>query len=159
MTFPTQRISVFYWTSRVAAAAALRKLGLQSLYQSLQSENASAIGLWIESFTVPKERFETIYSGNDYHQGAGSLEKAAQIPHTFTGYWGAARDRIPASSDNNFVPQFTASTPNFGKDTRRRVVGGHNYDMLLHIRSGQYWERCQGEEREAYESISRAASS
>lgn len=150
---PDTEVYVFYWTSRLTARSALERLDLQHLLEDLDCEEASTIGVWIESFTVPKDRFETIYSGNDYQPGVASLKNSSQVPHTFTGYWGAARDRIPASCDNTFQPQFTAPAPNFTKDSKNRIIRGHNHDVLLHIRSGQYWEICLEEERQAYESM------
>ncbi|CAM1508939.1 Fc.00g026780.m01.CDS01 [Cosmosporella sp. VM-42] len=149
---PDTEVWVLYWINRFSAESALSKLDLQHISPSSSSDTASMVGIWRESFTIPRERFETIYSGNDYQPGIASLEDSLQVSHEFTGYWGAARDRIPASSHSNFLPQHPAPIPDFAKHTKNRALRGYNRDVLLHIRSGQYWERCSREEREAYES-------
>lgn len=144
---PDTEVWVLYWSD---GTAPLRGLDLQHISRSLSPE--PVVGLWRESFRVPISRFETIYSGNDYRPGIASLEGSSQIPHAFTGYWGAARDRLPASSHEDFVPDTSAPVPNFEKDTKNQTLKGQNQDVLVHIRSGQWWERCPEAERKAYES-------
>ncbi|KAL7790903.1 heme-dehydratase domain-containing protein [Trichoderma ceciliae] len=149
---PDTEIYVLYWTDKDAAKAAMEDLNLQQIHKTLPSSGQEIVGLWRESFTVPKLRFETVYSGNDYKPGIASLEGAQQVAHKFTGYWGAARDRFPASSHDPFEPEYRLSTPNFEKDSKGRVIEGENRVSVVHIRSGQFWERCKEDEREAYES-------
>ncbi|PNP42031.1 hypothetical protein TGAMA5MH_06210 [Trichoderma gamsii] len=149
---PDTEIYICYWTDEDAAAAATKSLNLQQLYKSLCPSEQEVVALWRESFSVPKTRIETVYSGNDYQPGIASVPGATQIGHKFTGYWGAARDRLPASSHDLFEPEYKLSTPNFEKDTKGRVIEGENKVSVAHIRSGQFWERCKDDEREAYES-------
>ncbi|EHK26133.1 uncharacterized protein TRIVIDRAFT_36088 [Trichoderma virens Gv29-8] len=149
---PDTEIYILYWTDKDVAKAANKSLNLQQLHKTLSPSDQEIVGVWRESFTVPKLRFETVYSGNDYQPGIASLEGAQQVSHKFTGYWGAARDRFPASSHDPFEPEYKLSTPNFDKDNKGRVIEGENKVSVLHIRSGQYWERCKEDEREAYES-------
>ncbi|KAL6700989.1 heme-dehydratase domain-containing protein [Trichoderma pleuroticola] len=148
---PDTEIYILYWINKDVAKAANKSLNLQQLHTTLSPSDQEVLGLWRESFTVPKQRFETVYSGNDYQPGIASLEGAHQVSHTFTGYWGAARDRIPASSNDPFEPEYKLSPPSFEKDSKGRVIEGENKVSVLHIRSGQYWERCKDDEREAYE--------
>lgn len=149
---PDTEIYILYWTDKGAAKAATNSLNLQQLHKALPPSDQEVVGLWRESFTVPKPRFETVYSGNDYQPGIASLEGAQQVAHKFTGYWGAARDRIPASSHDPFKPEYKLSAPNFERDSKGRVIEGENRVSVLHIRSGQFWERCKEDERESYES-------
>ncbi|PKK53314.1 hypothetical protein CI102_3367 [Trichoderma harzianum] len=149
---PDTEIYILYWIDKDVAKAANKSLNLQLLHKTLSSSDQKVVGLWRESFTVPKQRFETVYSGNDYQPGIASLEGAQQVGHKFTGYWGAARDRFPASSHDPFEPEYKLSPPNFEKDSKGRVIEGENRVSVLHIRSGQYWERCKDDEIEAYES-------
>ncbi|PNP53354.1 hypothetical protein THARTR1_06048 [Trichoderma harzianum] len=150
---PDTEIYILYWINKDVARAANKSLNLQQLHTTLSPSDQEVVGLWRESFTVPKKRFETVYSGNDYQPGIASLEGAHQVSHTFTGYWGAARDRFPASYNDPFEPEYKLSPPNFEKDSKGRVIEGENKVSVLHIRSGQYWERCKDDEREAYENI------
>ncbi|KAM0452344.1 hypothetical protein ACHAO4_005555 [Trichoderma viride] len=149
---PDTEIYICYWTDKDVAVAATKSLNLQQLYKSLSSSEQEVIGLWRESLSIPKPRIETVYSGNDYQPGIASIPGAAQVGHKFTGYWGAARDRLPASSHDLFEPEYKLGTPNFEKDTKGRVMEGENKVSVAHIRSGQFWERCKDDEREAYES-------
>ena len=150
---PDTEVWVLYWTDKLTAGSAMQKLDLQQVSCLSSTDNAALVGVWRETFTVPKTRLETIYSGNDYRPGIASLKDAIQVSHNFTGYWGAARDRIPASAHTQFAPQFPAPAPNFNKDTVSRALRGYNKDIVLHIRSGQYWEKCSEAEREAYERL------
>lgn len=148
---PDTEVYILYWTDKDAAEAATKSLNLQHLHKTLSLSDQETVGLWRESFTVPKPRFETVYSGNDYQPGIASLEGAQQVAHKFTGYWGAARDRFPASSHDPFEAEHKLGTPNFEKGSKGRVIEGENRTSIVHIRSGQFWERCNEDEREAYE--------
>ncbi|KAL7937129.1 heme-dehydratase domain-containing protein [Trichoderma chlorosporum] len=150
---PDTEVYILYWTEKDVARAAIKSLNLQELHRTLSLSDQDVVGLWRESFTVPKLRFETVYSGSDYQPGIASLEGARQVAHKYTGYWGAARDRIPASSHDTFEPEFKLGTPNFDKDSKGHVIEGENKVSVLHIRSGQFWERCKEDEREAYETM------
>ncbi|UKZ93810.1 uncharacterized protein TrAFT101_008718 [Trichoderma asperellum] len=149
---PDTEIHICYWTDKDVAMAATNSLNLQQLYKSLSLSEQEVVGLWRESFSVPKPRIETVYSGNDYQPGIASIAGATQVGHKFTGYWGAARDRLPASSHDLFEPEYKLGAPNFEKDTKGRIIEGENKVSVAHIRSGQFWERCKDDEREAYES-------
>lgn len=146
---PDTEVWTLYWTDAAAGETALEILDLQKISSKLSSE--LGVGLWRESYRAPKIRFETVYSGNDYQPGIAALEGAIQVTHKFTGYWGAARDRFPASAQDEFLPTKPAPVPNFTKDTKNRAISGCNADMLLHIRSGQWWARCSEDEKKAYE--------
>lgn len=149
---PDTEMYICYWTDKDVAAAATMSLNLQQLYNSLSPSEQKVVALWRESLTVPKPRIETVYSGNDYQPGIASIPGATQIGHKFTGYWGAARDRLPASSHDLFEPEYKLGAPNFDKHTKGCVIEGENKVSVAHIRSGQFWERCKDDEREAYES-------
>jgi hypothetical protein len=144
---PDTEVWVLYWTDKLAEEEALASLDLHALSQSV----GSSVGLWRESYRVPKTRFETVYSGNDYQPGIASLNGAEQVTHKFTGYWGAARDRIPCSAKSTLSPENPAPVPDYHKASKGKVFKGSNRDVLLHIRSGQWWARCPPEERRAYE--------
>ncbi|KAH8806137.1 heme-containing dehydratase protein [Xylogone sp. PMI_703] len=143
---PETVVWVLYWVNEVTFREALARLNLEEISRSLPT-----IGLWREAFTVPEERFETVYSGPDYQPGLASLPGASQVPHNFTGYWGAARDRLPASARELFRKEKEPQHPDTEKPTKGKIFCGNNDDVMVHIRSGQFWERCNLEEREAYE--------
>lgn len=121
------------------------------LWNSFGHSDKEHIGLWIEQFTAPLSRLETNYARLDHKPGLAQLSHTTQPEHDRTAYWGAGRDRIPASAHDLF------STPNdiSGPVVKPRGIGerltGTNYENMCHIRSGQWWTQCDNEEREAYE--------
>lgn len=81
----------------------MARLDLEHLYHSSLPEPIRPyIGLWKESFPSEISRLETVYSATDYLAGLARLPGTEMRPHTFTGYWGAARDRIPGTGWDAF---------------------------------------------------------
>ncbi|KAJ5096178.1 hypothetical protein NUU61_005534 [Penicillium alfredii] len=64
-------------------------------------------------------------------------------PHTFTGYWGAVRDRIPGSGWD----AFEKSSNEQHKEENGHRTNTHN---TIHIRPGQFWANSGAEEGSAY---------
>jgi hypothetical protein len=108
------------------------------------------VGYWSETYVLPGERMETIWSSPEVH-GTG-IRPLADVtgPVRNHGYWGSMRDRLPASSGDpldsplgdTFVPR--------RNDTRGRRIRIAPPPNLCVIRSGQDWSRCTGEERITY---------
>ncbi|KAG5989115.1 hypothetical protein E4U54_004434 [Claviceps lovelessii] len=150
---------VCYWDDEARGRRALRELDLWSVYgRDLSEEEQQAIGLWSESFPTEAARLETNYSGADYRPGVAGLPGTRTEGHRMTAYWGAARDRIPASAEDLFeeadaaAPLRVADTPHGserGSSTVRIVAT--NPDNTVHIRSGQFWHACGPDERAAYQ--------
>jgi hypothetical protein len=67
-----------------------------------------------------------------------------------TGYWGAARDRIPAAAYDLFEPSVEASEPqdSASKIPYRKIRPPKNMAV---IRSGVSWEHCEGEQLRDYQ--------
>jgi hypothetical protein len=128
-----------------------------NIHQQLNSPHRESVGLWCERFTSHLSRVETNYSGLDYLPGLARLPGVSTVEHTLTAYWGAARDRIPASATDQFAendePEKTHVAP--GTTSQREIqnyhVVGTNPDNLVHIRSGQFWANCPEDETKAYE--------
>ena len=140
---PGASIWVCYWTDAAQGKARLAMLDLSAIHASLSPAAQKATGLWCESFGTPTDRVETNYTGLDYLPGLARLPDTAAEPHTLTAYWGAARDRIPASAHDAF-PESE------GAFTHER---GSNRDNVVHIRSGQFWESCPPVEAAAYQDV------
>lgn len=143
---------VCYWTDRAKYQRSLQTLSLPSIYTELSTSARSSVGLWVESFSTAASRLETNYSGLDYLPGLARIPDTTVKEHDLATYWGAARDRIPDSAHDLFST--TASEPT-GLPTTPRGIGqrliGTNRENMVHIRSGQFWEKCNAEETEAYE--------
>ena len=73
-----------------------------------------------------------------------------------TGYWGAARDRIPASAYDLFERTDIAAEPEAGdaKIPYRKIQPPKNMTV---IRSGVTWKDCEGEQLQEYQERIRPA--
>lgn len=108
------------------------------------------IGVWREYFFIRPGRLETNYTGVDYLPGLARHEKASPQRHERSAYWGAARDRIKDSGFDAFSDQFVPfmlGEPPVGFGQR---LTGQPFQNMTYIRSGQYWEHCELDEKLAY---------
>lgn len=141
-----------YWTDKEKFEQSMSLLSLRSLYLNLAAAGQKDIGLWLERFKTPFTRLETNYSGLDYLPGLGRLPDTSTTEHELTGYWGAARDRIPNSADDLFAPERKRIiTPDQSPRGLGQRIYGSNKHNTVHIRSGQLWENCDPQEADAYE--------
>ncbi|KAF4542395.1 hypothetical protein BFW01_g6752 [Lasiodiplodia theobromae] len=154
---------VCYFTDATAYERSARALALPALYHASigpGSSSSNNVGLWCERFATAASRLETNYSGLDYLPGLARVGGGATpVEHTYSAYWGAARDRIPDSAHDLFVRcpddelRTTTVPPSIIPDGRGKRLVGTNYENMVHIRSGQFWEGCGDDEAEAYESV------
>jgi hypothetical protein len=154
-------IWVCYWTDETKYKASLKHLNLAQIYHSLGVLSKTNIGLWLEHFASDTSRLETVYSATDYLPGLARLPGTSTTQHVHTGYWGAARDRIPESAEDLFErdasddtritdPSETLSTTNAVPKSLGARITGTNPHNMVHIRSGQFWGNCNDEETNAY---------
>ncbi|RMX06607.1 phenylacetaldoxime dehydratase family protein [Corticibacter populi] len=139
------RVTAAYWTDSAAFMAWCHSPELGGWWSQAERENADA-GYWREMLTVPLERLETLY-WSDY---PAALSKALPVdPATYSGYFGAMRDRIALAAIDP-LDGAAALPPARPVEARRRylVVPPHNLAM---IRSASYWGRCDAEQQADYE--------
>jgi hypothetical protein len=108
------------------------------------------IGAWLEQFCIRPGRLETNYSGLDYIPGLARHPNASPHRHEYSAYWGAARDRIKDSGTNAFEDQFNPLALQDRPAGYGQRVTGAPFQNMTYIRSGQYWETCDADEKEAY---------
>ena len=89
-------------------------------------------GVLEEAATIPADRWETLHSTGETTPGVRNLSPVQ--PTDVHEYWGAARDRIPASADSDLASEPAVPLPS----------------NLCLIRSGQIWRYCGDEERRLY---------
>ncbi|KAK3113495.1 hypothetical protein LTR53_009173 [Teratosphaeriaceae sp. CCFEE 6253] len=147
---PNTRVWAAYWTDAAAFRSQRDGLQLAQRWQHIELDRES-IGLWCEHFTTSVDRLETNYSRLDYKPGLAQLPGIEQPGHNLSAYWGAGRDRIPASAHDLFEKPQPLSLPTQNPVGLGEHCTGTNYDNMCHIRSGQYWEKCDDIERTAYE--------
>lgn len=108
-------------------------------------------GWWWEPIRTTADRLETI-AFMEFLRGVSACPFSNLIPTMSSGYWGAARDRIPASANS----RFDASSDRLTALTDVPHSMGHRLSIvpppgLAVIRSGVSWRDCGNEQRESYE--------
>ncbi|ETN43922.1 uncharacterized protein HMPREF1541_11053 [Cyphellophora europaea CBS 101466] len=96
---PHSRVWVLYFTSPTVFTAALATLDLPARHRAA----GPTVGFWAESFSTPISRLETNYAGLHERPGLARLSEVGREGHELSAYWGAARDRIPASGEDLFA--------------------------------------------------------
>jgi aliphatic aldoxime dehydratase len=101
---------------------------------------------------------EIIHADKDYYQyGAGVPEKGGMstlgelVACDKFGYWGGYRDRVPASTRDDFAPELKAMPERIVRDTLGKRLRVHTPDNLCFIREGQGWDKAGPEERRIWE--------
>ncbi|KAF4267008.1 hypothetical protein KXW39_006017 [Aspergillus fumigatus] len=154
---PNSTVWVCYWNEASKYEDSIRRLSLVNIHQQLSASHRESVGLWCERFASHLSRVETNYSGLDYLPGLARLPGVSTVEHTLTAYWGAARDRIPASATDRFAQNEGLGRTQLGPEpasphkTSGYHVVGTNPDNIVHIRSGQFWANCAEDETNAYE--------
>ena len=97
-----------------------------------RSQALNRAGVVQETAVIPAERWETLHSTPEITPGMRNL-LAAELTDVHE-YWGAARDRIPASATSDLASEPADPLPG----------------NLCLIRSGQIWEYCGDRERSLY---------
>ena len=103
--------------------------------QQRWSQRAQALtrpGVLLETAVIPAARWETLHSTPEMTPGVRHL-RAVELTDVHE-YWGAARDRIPASATSDLAVEPAKPLPG----------------NLCLIRSGQVWEHCGEVERALY---------
>ncbi|KAK5994635.1 Phenylacetaldoxime dehydratase-like protein [Cladobotryum mycophilum] len=150
---PSSKVWVCYWAEEGKYKETLDRLSLAAIFSDLPTDGRTSVGLWCERFSSPLSRLETNYSGLDYLPGLAKLPGVSTEEHSLTAYWGAARDRIPDSAHDLFEQdEDSVQSPAEELSGVGQHLVGSNYNNIVHIRSGQFWENCALEECQAYES-------
>jgi hypothetical protein len=104
------------------------------------------VGQWWEPVIVSRERLETI-TFREYLRGVSACPHIAVKPMNESGYWGAARDRIPASADDRMA------SPLERLQARQGTLNSRGARLLVQpplnltvIKSGVSWEKCDSEQ-------------
>ncbi len=103
------------------------------------------IGTFLEVLRPHVTRYETLLGHPTAVEGIAALADGISGPIQEHGYWGAARDRIPASQ---YDALHSTESPTFERDGS--YVRVHAQDDLCLIRSGQDWLETEGDERRMY---------
>jgi aldoxime dehydratase len=146
------RVAALYWL-KAADFSAWSKLPAVAEWRA-RVPKLPSVGLWWEPVAIDADYMETIAFKEFLRGFSGCPVGFASTEGT--GYWGAARDRIPASAHDLFEPADVAAEPEAGaaKIPYRKIQPPKNMTV---IRSGVSWEHCEGEQLRDYEQRIRPA--
>jgi aldoxime dehydratase len=139
------RVVALYWLDIAQFRAWLESPAVTEWRARIRTD--TSVGLWWEPVVVDAQRMETI-TFKEFRRGFSGCPAMGLNSTDHTGYWGAARDRIPGAGDDRFDATVTASErcPVTGAENRtayRRIQPPKN---MCVIRSGVSWEKCDGEQ-------------
>ena len=137
-----------YWGDVGRQQDFLKSDNFESWFSSEDALN-SDFGRWYESATMDMDRTETLYSHKERHTGYSHYKEDVR-PSDLHGYWGAARDRIEASENDELkgieFDMQQSQTP----ESRGAVVEVSLPNNLCLIRTTQVWANSSEWERELY---------
>ena len=145
-------VAMLYWRDDLEAYGRWSSREEHNSFWNASDRECGSVGYFREVFHVPNDRLETIFSHDDFEAGSGVGLGTHDGPIQSHNYWGSMRDRIPASSLDDFAPDFMLNrapevrTSGFGE---RILASGIN--NLATIRSGELYDGLEGREKEVYE--------
>lgn len=146
----TNSIVIAYWTDITRYAIWKHQDAFNTWLASPEREKEN-VGYWRETLTVPYDRIETIFSEPYYRAGIARTKGSELEPMYTAGYFGAMRDRLPISAIDPLASPYGESVPQgeFLGASRARI----RIDVppnVVNIRSGQYWEKAEGDQLDDY---------
>ncbi|MEN1833806.1 phenylacetaldoxime dehydratase family protein [Pseudomonas lijiangensis] len=140
-------MAVAYWADVKAFDRWQRSSGFVNWWQDKSREHGP-LGWFMEVVCPTADRFETVFSSVDRAEGVGHLATHISEPILEHGYWGSARDRLPAAQVDALAPSVQGAIADVDSGCVRRRVPGR--DNLCLIRSGQDWSDTRDQERGLY---------
>lgn len=140
-------IMLAYWTDTAAEQRWRATPDVQAWWLALPLAGSDT-GYWREVLMPAKERFQYAAGVED---PAGSSAILPLIPCRTFGYWGAYRDRLPASHHDRFASPLAEVPAPRVHDTRGRRLAVRVPDNLCYIREGQGWEHCGADEQRVWD--------
>jgi hypothetical protein len=108
----------------------------------------SSFGYWREIAIIPTDHIETIQQADRDHASGHFLRREVTDVHD---YWGAARDRIPASATENFGSPVGKTLPNpLYQESRGKHIRVNLPANICHVRSAQDLMQIGARQRETY---------
>lgn len=143
-------ILLAYWADPVEHARWAAQPEVTGLW-SASADLPAGVGRWRERLGLRGERLETLDSAGEDGRGLAALD-ARHEPTEVHEYWGAMRDRMPASHDDPLNGDAVGTARAAG----RRAADGDRLalqapESTCFIRTGQDWSATQGRERATYE--------
>lgn len=96
-TVSSQELFFAYWENREDYRKWLSSMPVRDFFESGDALDGD-VGRWRETGFIPLTHHETNYSHDQELTGLAKLDVTERVSCEIFGYWGAARDRIPASA-------------------------------------------------------------
>jgi len=132
-----QELFFAYWSNADSYDA---WVSLDAVRDFFENEEAlkTDIGRWRETGRISLKHHETSYSHDVTLTGASKLPGVSRHKTNLCGYWGAARDRIPASADSP-LDAYGELSSNANKSTLGAYVKAEAGGNFCTIRTSQDW--------------------
>ncbi len=144
------RFATAYWADR---SSYLRWAGSDDVQRwwTDPAKRAGECGYFWEPLPAMVELTETI-AFKEYIRGLSACPMSSVEPMGESGYWGAARDRMPRSAtDDLAAPELTLTPVRYDAPTIGNHVRVQPPERYVLIRSGQSWAECGPEQLASYE--------
>ncbi|MGE9552073.1 phenylacetaldoxime dehydratase family protein [Erwinia amylovora] len=138
-------MAIAYWPTAEQFESWKQSSLFTEWWNDLERENGE-YGFFLEIVSPQPESFETLFSDRASPEGAARLAEGMSGEIREHGYWGSARDRLPAAQH---TPLRGGGNPRSGTASGKRIVLSGRNNLCL-IRSGQDWSATQQEERQKY---------
>jgi phenylacetaldoxime dehydratase/aldoxime dehydratase len=126
-----------YWQDPEAHRRWLASDQVRTRWDGLPREGP--VGYWAEACVIPVDHAETLHTHRPEDYATSGLVQAVEVRETAThDYWGAARDRIPASAESALAPEMAVYAPRL-TDTRGRRLSVEVPGNVALIRTAQDW--------------------
>lgn len=146
----TNVVSALYWPDEATFDRWLARPDVAA-WRSGEAALSKGCGQWWEPICLAPSRLETIAFA-EYRRGLSACTFSRLERMDETGYWGAARDRIPASAYDRLAGASDAlSLDGEVKATKGRRISIKPPAGLTVIRSGVSWGACGPEQLESYQ--------
>lgn len=137
-----------YWLGKEGYRAFVESPEFSKWWADLPTDASSDLGFFKEVLLTKKDHF---------HYAAGTNDKvasAALLPLVGSkkfGYWGAYRDRLPASEYDKFLSPFQEMPPERNDETKGKRLSVETPDNICFIREGQGLGACTDEEKDIWD--------
>lgn len=145
----TNHLFALYWRNPARYDRWTECGNVADWWESRERET-DGIGYFKEVFTPRSSHLETHYATRE-PQALGNLGDRMSGEIIEHAYWGAMRDRIPASQTDTLSPVGRPLITNKPGNEKRRVIIPH--ENLCIIRSGQDWENADQQEIDLYKEV------
>ena len=139
-----------YWPDRRTYEAWAASTAVRDWWSDPNKRSGDCGYFW-EPLPAAVELLETI-AFKEYLRGLSACPMSSVEPMSESGYWGAARDRIPGSATDRLdAPDHTLSPVEQTVPTAGNHMVVQPPDRYVLIRSGVSWEDCGPEQLASYE--------